>query len=118
MWRLPDTAIAFQPECPLFMYFASKPGSRSLIAILQPKAVRAIHDHRFCFRPLVDARDIAEFRLFDWPWPWNFSRVFVAQQALAARWIVYSVDPLEPGARLQCREFGAVVGVAQSESRP
>ena len=28
--------IAFQPECPLFMYFASKPASRSLIAVLQP----------------------------------------------------------------------------------
>jgi hypothetical protein len=28
--------IAFQPECPLFMYFASNPASRSLIAVLQP----------------------------------------------------------------------------------
>ena len=28
--------IAFQPEWPLFMYFASKPASRSLIAVLQP----------------------------------------------------------------------------------
>ena len=28
--------IAFQPECPLFMYFASKPDSRNLIAVLQP----------------------------------------------------------------------------------
>ena len=27
---------AFQPECPLFMYFASNPASRSLIAVLQP----------------------------------------------------------------------------------
>ena len=28
--------IAFQPECPLFMYLASNPASRSLIAVLQP----------------------------------------------------------------------------------
>src|SRR5689334_3573806 len=28
--------IAFQPEWPLFMYLASKPASRSLIAVLQP----------------------------------------------------------------------------------
>jgi len=27
---------ARQPECPLFMYFASNPASRSLIAVLQP----------------------------------------------------------------------------------
>src|SRR5262245_3853422 len=28
--------IAFHPKCPLFMYFASKPASRNLIAVLQP----------------------------------------------------------------------------------
>src|SRR5438445_795930 len=28
--------IAFHPECPLVIYFASNPASRSLIAVLQP----------------------------------------------------------------------------------
>ena len=28
--------VAFHPEWPLFMYFASKPASRSLMAVLQP----------------------------------------------------------------------------------
>src|SRR5262245_61172994 len=28
--------MAFMPEWPLFMYFASKPASRSLMAVLQP----------------------------------------------------------------------------------
>jgi hypothetical protein len=27
---------AFQPECPAFMYFASKPASRSLIVVPHP----------------------------------------------------------------------------------
>src|SRR5207237_975600 len=35
-WILTRPPLAFQPEWRLFMYFASKPASRSLIAVLQP----------------------------------------------------------------------------------
>ena len=35
-FKRPAPPMAFQPECPLFMYLASKPASRSLLAVLQP----------------------------------------------------------------------------------
>jgi hypothetical protein len=34
--------IAFQAEWPPFMYFASKPASRSMMAVLQPKLDNAM----------------------------------------------------------------------------